>query len=254
MNFGTRKRDVMRLCSTLVASCALFMPFATHAQNCPAPLEGARHLLLVTFDSMISSTATLRLFERPHADGAWQLVHPPEPAVLGVNGAAWGPGFRQLAGPGDPVKTEGDKRTPAGIFALGQPFGFAPSPLARYLQLKPDTVCVDDPTSAAYNTITSRKNLGQRVTVEYMRKGALYRRGLVVIYPTNATTRAGSCIFIHVWRNPTSGTAGCIGLPEARVAALQEFVVQRTAVLAVLPDEALDRLANCLPPATGKPY
>ena len=100
-------------------------------------------------------------------------------------------------------------------------------------------MCVDDPTSGAYNTITSRKNIGQRVTVEYMRKGALYRRGIVVIYPTNAATRAGSCIFIHVWRNPTSGTAGYIALPEVRVAALQEFVVERTAVLAVLPDEAL---------------
>ena len=253
MKFGTREPVVMRLYSALVASWALFLASVTHAQNCPALLEGARRLVFVTFDSMTSSTATLRLFERTHAGDAWRLVHPPEPAVLGVNGAAWGPGFRHLAAPGDPMKTEGDNRTPAGIFAFGQAFGFAPSPLARYLQLKPDTVCVDDPTSGAYNTITSRKNVGKRVTVEYMHKGALYRRGLVVIYPTNAATRAGSCIFIHVWRSPTSGTAGCIALPEVRVAALQEFVVQRTAVLAVLPDDALDHLANCLPPAAGKP-
>jgi hypothetical protein len=33
------------------------------------------------------------------------------------------------------------------------------------------------------------------------------------------------------------GTAGCVGLPEARVRALQEF--QTGAVLAVLPETAL---------------
>ncbi len=244
----------MRLFSVLVASGALFLPSGLHAQTCPAQLEGARRLALVTFDSMSSSTATLRLFERPQAVGAWRLFHPPEPVVLGVDGVAWGDKFRHLGGPGDPVKREGDRRTPAGIFAFGPPFGFAPSPLARYLQLQADTVCVDDPTSDAYNTITALKNVGQTVTVEYMRSGPLYRRGLVVIYPTNAAIRAGSCIFIHVWKSPTSGTAGCIALPEVRVAALQEFVVQPTAVLAVLPDAARDRLANCLPTATGTTY
>ena len=250
---AARERVVMRLYSALVASCALFMPSITQAKNCPALLERARRLVLVTIDSVTSSSATLRLFKRASAGGDWRPVHPPEPAVLGVDGAAWGPGYRHLAGPGDPVKTEGDNRTPAGIFAFGRPFGFAPSPLPHYLQLKPNTVCVDDPTSGAYNTITSRKNVPEGATVEYMRKGALYRRGLVVVYPTNAATGSGSCIFIHVWRSPTSGTAGCIALSEVRVAALQKFVAQGSAVLAVLPDEAVDRLANCLPPVTGKP-
>jgi len=54
----------MRLYTALVASWALFMASVTHAQNCPALLEGARRLVFVTFDSMTSSTATLRLFER----------------------------------------------------------------------------------------------------------------------------------------------------------------------------------------------
>lgn len=243
----------MRLFSVLVTSLAFFMPSALHAQNCPALLENTRRLVLVTFGKMSSSTAALRLFERAHAGGAWRLLQPAEPAVLGVNGAAWGHGFHHLGGPGDAVKREGDKRTPAGIFAFGPPFGFAPSALPSYLQLKPDTVCVDDPTSSAYNTITSHHNVSQRVSVESMHAGPLYRRGLVVRYPTDAATRAGSCIFIHVWKSPTSGTAGCIALPEARVAALQTFARQPGAVLAVLPETAVEPLAQCLPPAAKKP-
>ena len=80
----------MRLYSALVASCALFMPSITQAKNCPALLERARRLVLVTIDSVTSSSATLRLFKRASAGGDWRPVHPPEPAVLGVDGAADG--------------------------------------------------------------------------------------------------------------------------------------------------------------------
>jgi D-alanyl-D-alanine dipeptidase len=198
-----------------------------------------------------SSAATLRLYERPEAGASWQLVHPAEPVVAGARGAGWSPWFRHLAREGDPMKREGDQRTPAGIYALGPSFGFAASPLPGYRQLDRDAVCVDDPASPAYNTITSRGVVGAKVSGEDMRRSPLYRRGIVVQYPTDAAARAGSCIFIHVWRNPGSGTAGCLALPEARVAALQEFAAQ-AAVLAILPAAALERLADCLPPVQGR--
>jgi L,D-peptidoglycan transpeptidase YkuD (ErfK/YbiS/YcfS/YnhG family) len=88
------------------------------------------------------------------------------------------------------------------------------------------------------------------VSVENMsRMLPMYRRGLVVDYPTNARARAGSCIFIHVWRSPTTGTAGCVALPEARVEALQDFSAAG-AVIAILPRPALARLPGCLPSAS----
>ena len=74
----------------------------------------------------------------------------------------------------------------------------------------------------------------------------MYRRGLLVDYPTDARKQAGSCIFIHVWRSPTTGTAGCVAMPEPRVEALQDFAADG-AVLAILPRGALDRLPGCLP-------
>lgn len=172
--------------------------------------------------------------------------------TLGKKGVAWGRGFSGLAGHDEPLKTEGDKRTPAGFYTIGQPFGFAASPLARYLQLRPESVCVEDPSSTAYNTITSGSLVGRTSNRENMRAIRLYRRGLVVDYPTDAEHRAGSCIFIHVWKNPTSGTDGCLTLPEERVAALQKFADAQATVLAVIPESAFGRLAECLPAATAK--
>jgi len=85
-----------------------------------------------------------------------------------------------------------------------------------------------------------------------MRSSALYRSGLFVDYPSDRVTRRGSCIFIHIWSAPDMGTSGCVGLPEARVEALQEFS-RVGAVLAILPATALDRLPSCLPAPIVRP-
>src|SRR5262249_42999323 len=141
---------------------------------------------------------------------------------------------------GEPIKVEGDKRAPAGIFAIGRSFGILASSRPNYLHVTPDTICVNDPSSPAYNKIASRARIGPAVHAENMsRVLPMYRRGLVVDYPTDARAMAGSCIFIHVWRSPSSGTAGCVALPEPRVEALQEFS-EGGAVLAILPRGALD--------------
>jgi D-alanyl-D-alanine dipeptidase len=158
-----------------------------------------------------------------------------------------------LAGDNESVKIEGDNRSPAGVFAIGRPFGFAPSPFKNYLRLRSDSVCVEDPSSPAYNTITSRNAVGRLGGKENMRAAALYRRGLVVDYPTDAAARAGSCIFIHIWKSPASGTAGCVAMPENRVAALQKFANGHPTVLALVPESALGRLAGCLPSTTAAP-
>jgi L,D-peptidoglycan transpeptidase YkuD (ErfK/YbiS/YcfS/YnhG family) len=222
-------------------------------QTCPEALDGARRLVLVTAETMTTFVATAQLFERTDATTSWRSLGAAEPVLLGRAGMAWGHGFHHLRKGGEPTKVEGDKRTPAGVYRLGQSFGFTPSPQAGYIHVTKDTVCVDDPASAAYNTITSRAVIGSRVHAETMYTNPRYRRGLVVNYPMNAATQAGSCIFIHIQRSPTSPTLGCVALPEARVAALQAFA-EPGAVLAVLPKAAFDRLSDCLPQvADSKP-
>jgi len=220
---------------------------AARAQSCPAPLADAKRLVLVTAPGMNDVAATMRVYERASANEAWRALGDTEPATIGRAGMGWSQFFLKLARRGEPLKVEGDKRTPAGIYRIGRSFGILASSRAGYLQVTPDTICVHDLSSPAYNTIASRARVGPAVHAENMsRILPMYRRGLLVDYPTDARKQAGSCIFIHVWRSPTTGTAGCVAVPEPRVEALQDFAAGG-AVLAILPRGALDRLPGCLP-------
>jgi L,D-peptidoglycan transpeptidase YkuD (ErfK/YbiS/YcfS/YnhG family) len=231
------------------AMAAIFLLSANSvfAQSCPAPLANATKLVLITAASMKDTQATMRLYERTSPGDVWRPRTSIEAAVVGRAGMGWAPFFSQLARLKEPIKVEGDKRAPAGLFSIGRSFGIPQSSRANYLQLTPGTTCVDDPSSPAYNTITSRARIGPNVRGEDMSRAAsMYRRGLLVNYPTDAKRKAGSCIFIHVWYSSTVGTAGCVALPEARVEMLQEFS-EGGAVLAILPRQALGRLTGCIP-------
>lgn len=231
----------------IVLLAILAAPLAALAQSCPEPLASAKRLVLVTADTMTVRNATLRRFERDAAVMPWRPVGGPVSAVIGTNGMAWSFAFRGLAQPGEPVKVDGDKRIPAGVYRLGPGFGFAASSRAGYRQIRNGTVCVDDPRSAAYNTITSRAKIGWKVHGENMWRIPDYRNGLMVDYPTDAKARGGSCIFIHVRLPKKTSTNGCVALPEPQVVALQSFA-EPGAVLAVLPREAVGRLKECLRP------
>ena len=231
------------LAMSAVAICAS----PVHAANCPAPVDQALRLVLVTASSMNTATAKMQLFERAAAHLSWTQASEIEPAVIGQAGLSWGLPFLRYKQGGDMEKREGDKRTPAGFFRIGPSFGFAPSNLPGYIHVKAGkTVCIEDPTSPHYNKIVNRSQISGDIHADEMRRTPLYRRGLFVNYPSDRAGRRGSCIFIHIWQAPTKGTAGCVGLPESRVEALQEFSKVR-AVLAVLPEHALDRFPDCLP-------
>ena len=205
--------------------------------------------MLVSSKNITDKSGTARLFERASPQETWQPAAPPELVVLGHGGMGWGVGFESLAAGDEPKKIEGDGRTPAGAYRLGASFGFGASRRPGYRQIARDTVCVDDPASPAYNTVTSRKIVGNKVHGENMRKVPRYRLGLMVDYPTDAKARGGSCIFVHVRRSSTSPTEGCVALPASRVTAWQDFSAPG-AVLVTAPMDWLDRFAGCLPPAS----
>jgi len=236
-----------KACALALLILALLAPASARAQSCPRPLADAKRLVLVTAGTMSATAATLQLFERATPKDSWRALGGSEPALVGRAGMAWSHFFRDLRRGSEPVKAEGDKRAPAGVYRIGHSFGTVPSSRPGHLQVTKDMVCVDDISSPAYNTITSRAQIGPKVHAENISRALpMYRRGLLVDYPTDAKARAGSCIFIHVWKSPATGTAGCVALPEARVEALQDFSAPG-AVLAILPRAAVGRLAGCLP-------
>jgi L,D-peptidoglycan transpeptidase YkuD (ErfK/YbiS/YcfS/YnhG family) len=231
----------------VVALAALGCATEAGAQSCPALLIDAKRLVLVTAKTMNDKDATMRLYERASASQPWRPLGAPEPAVVGKRGMGWSRFFAKLARPGEPIKIDGDKRAPAGVYRIGRSFGTLPSSRPGYLHITSDTICVDDPSSPAYNSIASRARLGSQVHAENMSAAPRsYGHGLLVDYPTDAKAKAGSCIFIHVWGSSHGGTSGCVALPEPRVKGLQDFSAGG-AVLAILPQTALDRLAGCVP-------
>jgi len=249
-------RTMPRLIGPIFAATAIlvapvfFSPVL--AASCPPPLAQAKRLVLVTTQSMDTALATLQLFTRRSADMPWKPVGAAEPAVVGKAGLGWGYPFLDAKEGEEPEKVEGDNRTPAGFFRIGASFGFAPSRRPGYIELKSgETVCVEDPSSPLYNTITKRSDIGA-VLADDMRSSPFYRSGLFVDYPSDGATRRGSCILIHIWSAPDRGTAGCVGLPEARVEALQEFSRAGT-VIAILPATVFDRFPGCLPAPTVRP-
>jgi L,D-peptidoglycan transpeptidase YkuD (ErfK/YbiS/YcfS/YnhG family) len=231
----------------LLALVVLIAPQAAQAQNCLAVIDSATRLALVVAGNMQTSAAMLTLYSRERRSAPWRPLGAAQPVRLGENGIAWGAGFTQLARGAEPVKNERDRRTPAGIFRIGAPFGFGTSKLPHYLQIKAgETFCVDDMKSPAYNTITTIARAGRHVTGERMHNFPGYRHGLFIDYPSNYSKPLGSCIFIHIWDAPGEATAGCVAMPEARVVQLQDFAASG-AVIAVLPRGALDRFKGCLP-------
>jgi L,D-peptidoglycan transpeptidase YkuD (ErfK/YbiS/YcfS/YnhG family) len=231
---------------SILAALLLLAPTAAFGQSCPQPLASANRLVLVVADTLSSKTAQLQRFTRASPQSRWQADGGGVTALIGRNGLAWGYAFRGLARPGEPLKTEGDKRAPAGFYRIGSSFGFGASSRPGHLQIREGTVCVYDAASSAYNTISSRTRVGLNVHGENMWRVPDYRQGLLVDYPSSRSARGGSCIFIHLWMPNRTGTGGCVALPEPQLTRLQDFA-QGGAVLAVLPRQALDRFKGCLP-------
>src|SRR5947207_4436496 len=100
-----------------------------------------------------SMRGQLQLFERAPG-GNWSAVAPSWPVLFGKNGVAWGTG---LAGQSESGlrKQERDGRAPAGVFAIGQVFGYDPQlPPGGdypYHQVTEADVWSDDPHSPNYN-------------------------------------------------------------------------------------------------------
>ena len=235
----------------LTLACALLAcAQAAAAGKTPALLARARQLIVVTTRDWGEVPGTLRRFERKGARGAWVQVGADAPAAVGRNGLGWGVGVAEAGGAGGPVKKEGDGKAPAGVFAFGPAFGFAPEPAAwlrsPYIPLTTSVECVDDTASRRYNLIVDRLAVGDADwnSSERMRSVEGYRWGLVVRHnDAPPVAGRGSCIFLHIWAGPGKGTAGCTAMEEERLTELLRWLdPKRLPLLVQLPEAEYARL------------
>lgn len=232
------------MAAQLIAGLAL----PATAEPCPAALATAHRLVVVTAPDVNAPAAMLETFERDDPTTPWRPIGGLRNAVVGLKGLAWGAGFRHLAADGEPLKQEGDKRSPMGIYSIAAPFGDDDQTLPGYMKLELGRhVCVEEPRSQSYGRIVPSSAVEKGVKFDEMAKEMLYRRGVVVDYPADAANKAGSCIFIHVWRLPGKGTAGCVALDETDVTELRAWAVEKPTAIAIFSVAAKARFASCLP-------
>jgi zinc D-Ala-D-Ala dipeptidase len=193
----------------------------------PAPraeIDASQQLVVVITPSWTSTVGTMTRFERATPTSPWIRLESAIPLVVGRTGIAWGVRFDDVSTEG-PRKHEGDGKAPAGIFPLDTAFGFSPrdstqSVLLPYVQLLSTTDCVDDTTSAHYNTVVDRAAV-PRVdwnSAEHMRQVPQYEIGVIVGYNASPPAKGrGSCIFLHIWAGRDSHTAGCTAFDEAKL-------------------------------------
>jgi D-alanyl-D-alanine dipeptidase len=194
------------------------------------PLKTSRQCIVVVARDWNATSGVLRAFERASSHGDWQRHGPAIPVVLGKKGLAWGRGL--FAGNTGPLKVEGDDKAPAGIFRLGPAFGYAPKTAApwiklAYFPLTKETEGVDDPQSRHYNQLVNRSEVARvdwKSSEQMLRNDDLYKWGLVVAHNSARTPRAGSCIFMHIWKNSSSPTAGCTAMPERDLVSLLRWL------------------------------
>ena len=98
--------------------------FAQATNDLPIP-ENSRQMILVLTDSITSTNGYLFYFERQNDKNVWTQINNKIPVVLGRNGLGWGRGLNSIDSSKLPIKTEGDGRSPAGVFELGAAFGYS---------------------------------------------------------------------------------------------------------------------------------
>ncbi len=162
----------------------------------------------------------------------WEQREKRIPIVVGKAGLGWGRGVVATPSLPGPTKREGDQKAPAGVFKLGSAFGYAPVGKVRwiklpYLHLSETMEGIDDSYSRYYKQIEDRskiKNPDWRTSEKMRRRDDIYKWGLVIDHNVPAQREAGSCIFLHIWRSRSIGTAGCTAMAEKDLVQIMRWL------------------------------
>ncbi|MDF3069561.1 MAG: hypothetical protein K0R38_5162 [Polyangiaceae bacterium] len=245
------RRWLLCLPVTLLTPFGALGSAPTAAEGAPSasPIgSSSTQLLLVRSIAWWASTGTLQRYERA-SGGDWKAVGEPIPVDLGRSGMGWGRGLHQPLGRGGPVKREGDRRSPAGVYRLDTAFGAADSlpqdsHAYPYLQTRSTTYCVEDARSAHYNQLIDSTKVTPAAWEQWSemaRPDGLFKWGVVVEQNSPQPQKgAGSCVFLHIWRGPARPTAGCTAMAEQKlVEVLTWLAPNKKPLLVQLPDPVL---------------
>jgi len=200
---------------------------------CAAQIEHAGQLVFVISPDWSSTTGLMYLFNRT-PDG-WIQYNVPWKVFLADSGLAWGIGLHTIP-PGERKKVEGDRRSPAGIFELGDFFGYDSVPPAGirfpYQRATKTLHCIDDTGSVFYNSLVSENEVNRdsagklpwRSSEVMKMDSAFYKYGIVVKHNPHSIPGKGSCIFLHIVGSDSSATSGCTAMGETNLLFLMQWL------------------------------
>ena len=187
-------------------------PYADKIDRIPG-IGNSQQVLLVIADGADVIKAEARAYEK--INGSWQPSFEPMPAVLGTNGLSYN-------------KKEGDRKSPIGVYPLERAFGSVENPGTKltYTQFYQNDFWVDDIQSEFYNTFQKGPSNGRWSSAEDLFAiGNRYKYFAVVEYNTvNPLPGAGSAIFLHVWKDQSSPTAGCTAFSEENLLKIMRWL------------------------------
>ncbi|HEY0871314.1 MAG TPA: L,D-transpeptidase family protein [Acidothermaceae bacterium] len=185
-------------------------PSKTASPAPPAPLlvqqlasvGNAQQVVIVTSSGWSTDVATLQTFQKDVT--GWHVAFPAMAAHIGRDGFS-------------ADKHEGDLKTPVGSYGFGTMFGQRASPGVKFPYRVADSqsVWVDDPSSAFYNTWQENAALsGEHLAAAGF--ATSYAYAVDIAYNTNPVVPGkGSAIFLHVTTG--GGTAGCVSIAQSNL-------------------------------------
>ena len=204
-------------------------------------LTNSNQVLFVKILDVNSIQGNMFLYERKNKRRPWRLVDS-FAVVVGQSGLGKDPNaiipMQKM-----PEKREGDGKSPAGIFPLGNVFSYhnLNHLSTSFKQVNTSCYCVDDTASSYYNKLivkdTAKEQYSSFETMK--RNDDLYEYGIWVLYNSKPVVSSnGSCIFLHVWRDANTGTTGCTAMDKTNIIKLINWLNRRkNPVLLQLPEQ-----------------
>ena len=235
-------------CLLICIGLLLGLTSAKSADSIPGNVD---QLLVAIAKDWESDKAFLWCFDR-NRDGWDSAFSEPIPVLLGRTGLAWGRGA--LPNPGGGLqKREGDRRTPAGFFAIGKIYGY-PEALPGgsrfpYRQVGRYDAWIDDPKNPYYNQhyVATPGRIPDWFESQRMRLGDYaYKYKIEVRHNSDPPVPGnGSAIFFHIRRGPDRPSAGCTTMAEADLMRVIAWLrADKNPHYVVLPKAEYDRLQS----------
>jgi L,D-peptidoglycan transpeptidase YkuD (ErfK/YbiS/YcfS/YnhG family) len=180
-------------------------------------LIASEQLIVVITKELNATSGSMQRYEK---EKGWRKVGDEIPVILGRNGLGY-------ADQKNPLKNEGDGRSPAGIFPISSTFGYDSysNSAMPYHYADEKLICVDDVEDERYNTFALLDPLNPPKSFENMRRqDDVYRNGAVIGYNTSGEKGRGSCIFIHLNHSDHRPTSGCTAMDEAPLIELLHWL------------------------------